>query len=195
MPNSADLELLELFKRCAAAITSQIQPGVDLVVPIFFCNDQSTQVTVGMVSCVLVHVKNHKPGFRDANYLVTATSYLSAGCRHRDQQGLAIPVALHEPRAALGTSDLRHRLTAVQQGRRSESQNTVCLAVFTLSGEAYSVVHRSVGKLLGRIGRRWVDPLAAHEEDAEARAMLRSMLPCQYKAMKTALETNEDLDP
>jgi hypothetical protein len=43
-------ELLALFTRGAAAITKNLQPGVDLIIPIVFCEDHDTKITADMVS-------------------------------------------------------------------------------------------------------------------------------------------------
>ena len=68
-------QLLALFKRGAAVISKELQTGVDLVLPVIFCENSETILLDSMVSGVFVQVKNRRDG--DSGYPGTATTHLT----------------------------------------------------------------------------------------------------------------------
>ena len=92
VPDSADL--LELFKRGAAAISKENQAGTDIIIPLVICKDTSTEVTPHMVSCIMIQVKNRRDG--DPGYPETAATLQTPGPR-RCRAGGTYP---SHPRAA-----------------------------------------------------------------------------------------------
>jgi hypothetical protein len=178
--------LLNLFRRGAVGITKNLQAGVDLLIPIVFCKNQSIAVSERMVSCVLVQIKNRKDS--DKAYPGSATSTLTPGMLHlnlnADMQFLSLYMSLG-PR--LGPKNSVIEMPSILRELRSRTigEQQLCLAVFSMSSKAYKVLDESIIGLLGQIGQGWIDPLTLHDNDEWACNMVRSMLPCEHETKET----------
>ena len=179
VPNAA--QLLELFRRGAAAITEELHAGSDLIIPIAFSQNENTTITEEMVTCIVVQVKNRMdsdPGYPDtaatfqgleatgiqiSRKLPYLSLYLSFG-PNSSTEGLNLEMPelrFHET--------LNARPTALQ----------ACIAVFTISERVYTCLDAESAQLLKHINRCWIDPLTLHDS-TDDRLLIANMLPCQH---------------
>ena len=177
VPNAA--QLFELYTRGAAAVTKELQPGVDLVIPLLFAKGYGSSIDESMVSCVLLQIKNRKN--RDNSYPNSATASLTdkaAGIKlgnhfaflslymsfcpyiSRDKKHIVMPSARVRPSERVASK------------RQAQPSRQVSLAVFTLTAAAYKVLDESSAQLLQIIGRNWIDPVELHRGNADFRRMV-----------------------
>jgi hypothetical protein len=172
-------ELLELFKRGAVAVAKEHQTGTDIVIPVVICSDQHAQITPGMVSCIMVQVKNRVGG--DPGYPGTATSSqtpLATGIRiGKGLPYISLYMGLGEKRAYLDTPVLPHH--DLRSGVQDDNLQK-CLAVFSISSLVYARLDKAKIRLLNRLNQYWIDPIALQESDEE-KELVASMLPCQVR--------------
>ena len=172
-------ELLELFKRGAVAVAKEYQTGTDIIIPVVICSDRHAQITPGMVSCIMVQVKNRVGG--DPGYPGTATSLqtpLATGIRiGKGLPYVSLYMGLGEKRAYLDTPVLPQR--DLRSGVKDDNLQK-CLAVFSISSLVYAGLDEAKIRLLNRLNQYWIDPIALQQSDKE-KELAASMLPCQVR--------------
>ena len=180
------LQLLELFKRGAAAVTTVNQAGTDIIIPIILCDNDTVEVTASMVSCIMGQIKNRRDG--DTGYPETATSLQTPAATGIEiGQGLPYISLYMSFGPKLGPNN-KFIDTPTRRIRNLLSRSSVpdlqkCLAVFSISSEAYPVLNTKRIRLLNHINQDWADPFALHQTEIE-RALVANMMPCQYALIK-----------
>jgi hypothetical protein len=182
-------QLLELYQRGAVAIMTNLNRGVDLVIPIVFSKDDAVELKVDMVSCVLVQIKNRQT--KDQKYPDTATSFLTLQAvgtsLHENLPYLSLYMSLGPltgPGNCFILRQIQYRMTlhkrkVARSIRNSQKNIQECLAVFTLSESAYKNI-QCVASILEVIRTESVNPVSAHKCDEAAQRMVKSMLPLQF---------------
>jgi hypothetical protein len=182
-------QLLSLFRRGAAVIAKELKEGVDLFLPIVFCEDTDSEILDSMVSGVFVQVKNRKDT-GDSGFPDTATTHLTPTATGFEI-GDGLPFlslymnlgARVEPRITM-PDVITH---ATRPDGSNEAQRQIRLSVFSISQVVYKVLkddEHGIAKSLSQIAKNWVDPVVLHQENGvQSCCMVRSMLPCQYKAV------------
>jgi hypothetical protein len=166
VPNTT--QLVQLFRRGAAAVTKELQAGTDLVIPIVFCQNHKTKIDERMVSCVFVQVKNLKD--LDAGYPETATTL-------QTPEATGIQIAEGLPHLSLYMS-LGPRLTAAGAHFETPEIRVHCLRS-ALSQVVYKCLDSETLRLLLHINQGWIDPINLQERTDNI-PLLANMLPCQH---------------
>jgi hypothetical protein len=189
VPN--DAQLLELFRRGAGVVAKELQAGSDLLIPIIFCVDESALVTVDMVSCIFVQVKNQTdsdPGYpQTATVLQTPKATGVAISEVHPYLSLYMSFGPHSGHAIETFTMPCHQTRGKAKLRKDLKNEPMCLAVFTLSDSVYKPLVDNVDlqPLLHLINRSWVDPVALQECE-EDRILVANMLPFQCKGPSSA---------
>ena len=174
-PNTA--ALLDLYRRGAVGITRNLQAGVDVLIPMVFCKDETIKITEQMVSCVFIQIKNRQS--RDDKYPGAATSDLTP-----DRMKMTWNDELHFLSLYMSLGPLvgpeNCEIVTPDTVRKLKSR-TICakqmsLAVFTMSPAVYKVLDGDIIELMCQIGQTWIDPVALHGDDEWACKMVKSML-------------------
>ena len=182
-------QLLELFKRGAAAVTKVNQAGTDIIIPMILCDNDTVEVTASMVSCIMGQIKNRRDG--DSGYPATATNLQTpAATGIKIGPGLPYLSLYMSFGPKLGPNEIfidtpTMRIHNLRSRSRVPKQPNVqkCLAVFSISSEAYPVLNANRIRLINHINQDWVDPFAVHRSEKE-RALVASMMPCQCAPTK-----------
>eukprot|EP00292_Cryptomonas_paramecium_P000037 CAMPEP_0113724070 /NCGR_PEP_ID=MMETSP0038_2-20120614/38837_1 /TAXON_ID=2898 /ORGANISM="Cryptomonas paramecium" /LENGTH=875 /DNA_ID=CAMNT_0000653855 /DNA_START=107 /DNA_END=2731 /DNA_ORIENTATION=+ /assembly_acc=CAM_ASM_000170 len=180
-------QLLELFRRGAALIGKDCQPGVDIIIPTYSCKMFTEELTIENISVILVQCKNIKgPGRSvDGSFPLSATSLLTPeACGIKD---ISLPfVSLY---MSMGTTK-DHALEVLEPPRAATVQRRgappqLSIAAFGLSPAVYRVMDAEMEPLLKSIGTNQCDPLRYFQNDGE-RQLVRLLSPGQYQSVADA---------
>jgi hypothetical protein len=174
-------QLLELFRRGAAAVTKELQAGTDLIIPIAFCQNQNVKITEEMVTCMFVQVKNRKgpdPGYPDtATTLQTPDATGIQIAPNLPYLSLYMSLGPNSNTGGLTIERPRINIPSLRNTKPIDFQE--CIAVFTISETVYRVLSSESAQLLRHINQCWIDPLTLHE-CADDHPLIANMLPCQH---------------
>ena len=201
-----DAQLFQLFKRGAAAVTKELQAGVDLVIPIVFADNAHSRIDKSAISCIFVQVKNRKK--RDGAYPGSATTSLTdkaVGIKLGRGPFLSLYMSFgpYIPRGKGKIVKLDNRgvrsSERVAARTKEESSRQVSLAVFSLTMDAYKVLDEFTANVLQMIGRNWINPIELHRENIQFCRMVSTMMPGQHaepdSSTLDSVSSDDELEP
>ena len=186
-------QLFQLFKRGAAAVTKELERGVDLVIPIVFADHYQSRIDKSAISCIFVQVKN--PKNRDGAYTGSATTSLTdkaVGIKLDGRRPFLSLYMSFGPYIPRGKDKIVRLVNGVRSSQRvaakarAEPSRQVSLAVFTLTMGAYKVLDESTANLLKMIGRNWINPIELHRENVQFCRMVSTMMPGQHAGQESS---------
>eukprot|EP00292_Cryptomonas_paramecium_P004640 CAMPEP_0113682894 /NCGR_PEP_ID=MMETSP0038_2-20120614/12947_1 /TAXON_ID=2898 /ORGANISM="Cryptomonas paramecium" /LENGTH=828 /DNA_ID=CAMNT_0000602075 /DNA_START=97 /DNA_END=2580 /DNA_ORIENTATION=- /assembly_acc=CAM_ASM_000170 len=171
-------QLLDLFRRGAALITKDCQPGVDMYIPVYFCEDTEfdEELDCARVSAILVQCNNcTRMGPRPS-----ADGWMLAP-EDGDLQPplLSLLMSMGTEEASLELIDAP---TPAAPGSSAEGAACRCvsIAAFGLSPAVYRVVDARLQPLLRSMTANQGDPMRHCDWDCQRR-LVRLLSPGQYK--------------
>ena len=179
-PNTA--ALLDLYRRGAVGITKYLQAGVDVLIPIVFCKDQTIKITEQKVSCAFLQIKNRQScDGKNPGSVASGLTPNDMNIKLNDElQFLSLYMNL-APQLGPEQSEIERPDTVRQLRSREIGEKQMSLAVFTMSPTVYKVLDGDIIELMRQIGEIWIDPVALHSDDQWACKMVKAMLPCEHQ--------------